>query len=105
VKSSLRGVRPPIRKGDRNRTHHSIGTLAAVVLAPFLPVTWAWTWPAGLLMLIAYTAANARFWAYLSSEEPPVFFTEMLVLTWIDHMAIACGLAAGTLDFILGRRY
>jgi len=106
VKSALRGVRPPVGgSGASNRTHHARDILAAVILAPFIPVAWAWTWPAGLLLLTGYVGANARFWRYLTKQEPPVYMVEMLALTWVDQTAIACGLLFGALDYAMGRRY
>lgn len=106
VKSAIRGIRPPVRNiHHENKTHHAGDTLAAVLLAPLLPIAWLWAWPAGILWLIAYTAANARFWSYLTAEEPPFFAGEIMVLTWIDQVSIACGLVFGTLDYALGHRY
>jgi len=106
VKSLLRGIKPPVRgKNGKNETHHSNETMAAIIFAPLVLLAWLWTWPAGILMTLIYTALNARFWSYLVKTEPPVNVIEMIAITWIDQMTIFCGLSVGATDFFMGHKY
>lgn len=106
AKSLFRGNRPPLSTlSSKNKTHHSVDTISAVLLSPLLAVTLLCHFPAFLLIAIGYTAANARFWRYLFKVEPPVFASEMLALTWVDQMTIFSGLAAGTIAFLSKRKY
>lgn len=106
AKSLLRGNRPPLSTASsKNKTHHPIDTIAAVLLSPVLLVTLLLHFPTFLLVALGYTAANARFWRYLFQAEPPIFAVEMLGLTWLDQMTIFCGLTAGSIAFLFKRTY
>ncbi|MBN1296187.1 glycosyltransferase family 2 protein [bacterium] len=106
VKSLLRGIRPPVgMPRTTNRSHHARDTLAAIILAPFLPAAVFAAGPAAWIVLLVYFALNARFWGYLWKNEPPACAMEMIGLTWVDQTVICSGLFIGSLDFLTGNRY
>ncbi|MCD4654966.1 hypothetical protein K8T06_13655, partial [bacterium] len=105
IKSLLRGVKPPVHgKNGNNGTHHSKDIIAATMIAPLLFMSWLWSWPAGLLMLLFYASVNARLWSYFTKAEPPVYAIEMFFITWFDQMSIFSGLLIGALDYFMGRK-
>jgi glycosyltransferase involved in cell wall biosynthesis len=103
IKSTLRGTIPPVLNG--NRTHHSRRVLAALLIAPFLPVLGIIHLPAGLGLLLVYCLLNSPFWLYLRKYVPVQKIPGYMILTWIDHCTITMGLITGAFHFTVGYRY
>ncbi len=96
------GVKPPLlNEAGQNKTHHPADILFAVVLSPLLFLALCIKLPVFAVVLFVYISANIRFWRFLNRIEAPVFFVEMLFITWVDQVTIFIGLAAGTLHYFV----
>lgn len=96
----------------RNRTgfaHAPKGQLASVVLAPLilllLPPSLAGWLPAGvpLLMALCWFLLNARFLVFLLAERGGAFAALSVSVTFLDHLVMAAGIAAGLVAVIVSK--
>jgi FkbM family methyltransferase len=82
--------------------------LASVILAPLilLLVLTSIAWPAGAhaatLLLLFWSALNARFFAFLTKERGPVFGLASVPVTFLDNLVMACGIFSGVALFFSG---
>jgi glycosyltransferase involved in cell wall biosynthesis len=109
IKNLLRGRFLPVTGeesgGRSNPTHHSASTLASVILSGLIPFSILGGAIPASLTIAAYLACNIGFWRFVSRREPALSIPAFIGLTWLDHLAICCGIGSGFFHFISGNRY